>query len=132
MVGDGAVLGCIPGLGTRLDTVTALLVPLCVTLGDVPPFQNDPCADGDAGKPQTQSMGRVAGTRHFQPQRFKETHTCKWIQKKTPKTHLVNSLLELGMRHLENFVSPKTLRSADPPHRAPNSTQLITSVGTDL
>lgn len=66
-----------PGLGTWLDTITAFLAPLCVTLGDIPPSRNDPCPDGDTEKPQTQSMGRVAGISHFQPERFKETHTCK-------------------------------------------------------
>lgn len=40
------------------------------------------------------------------------------------KVHQVNSLLELGMRHLESSMSPKTLGSADPPHRAPSSSAL--------
>lgn len=76
------MLCCIPGLGTWLDNVTAFLVPLCVTLGDIQPFRNNSCPGGDTEKPQTQSMSRVAGISHFQGEGFKETHTCKWTQQK--------------------------------------------------
>lgn len=37
---------------------------------------------------------------------------------KKDKTHQVNSLLQMGMKHLESSMSHKTLGSADSPHRA--------------
>lgn len=70
---------CIPGLGTQLDTVTAFLAPLCVTLGDIPPFRNDPCGDREASGPIHGQRGR---SQALPATKIKESHSCKWIQQK--------------------------------------------------